>query len=247
MSGSSNNRRTHNRKDDNKPMMIRTVSDCIDFVKRNPKGMLHESVQPWLKNKKTKNDDNKRIALAGVSRFGIHLAHLPSVWQNDKSIVLAAVQQNGHALRFASPALQHDWDVVMTAVQQSGPALQYCARRSWRGNHRDLVLCAVRQNGKALQHVELPLRDDDEVVLEAVRQTKDALPYAGPSALSNPKVIAEVVRQDPSSLKFSGSGWTIAQAKRSVPVFCSSNNRSTPPPVHRRPTKKEVTRTNRWV
>eukprot|EP00547_Thalassionema_nitzschioides_P017244 CAMPEP_0194244600 /NCGR_PEP_ID=MMETSP0158-20130606/11645_1 /TAXON_ID=33649 /ORGANISM="Thalassionema nitzschioides, Strain L26-B" /LENGTH=230 /DNA_ID=CAMNT_0038980145 /DNA_START=148 /DNA_END=836 /DNA_ORIENTATION=- len=214
----------------NDDIPITTVQECIEFVKQNKKGMLHSRVKPWLE----KND--RRVVLAGVSKYGIHLAHTVKTennncLRNDKQIVLVAVQQNGHALKFASEGLKQDPDVVMKAVQQSGQALQY-ASLYLRRNNKAIVLAAVRQNGKALEHAGPLLREKEEIVLEAVRQNKAALQFAGPSCRSNTLVIIEVVRQDPGCLKFSSSlgGLAVVLSKessssRQVPVFCDPNKK----------------------
>lgn len=70
--------------------------------------------------------EDKDVALAAVSKFGIVLQEFPK-FKDDKDIVMTAVQKNGMALMWASERLQDDMEVVHTAVSQNEKSIQYAS------------------------------------------------------------------------------------------------------------------------
>ena len=89
------------------------------------------------------------VVKEAVSRDGLSLQWVATMFQGDRDIVEAAVKNNGNALRYASDELRGDPSVVLRAVRNNSTALRWAKGLPQR-DASDLEVEALRQLKKSV-------------------------------------------------------------------------------------------------
>jgi hypothetical protein len=118
--------------------------------------------------------EDKEVAMAAVTQWGLALVWCSASLQDDKDVVMQAVAQDGTSLRFASRRLQADIDVCSTATRQTAQAMASASLSM----SPSMVRLAVQCHGVAWLSNTIGTDKDDMMIARTLENRIDEVDVA---------------------------------------------------------------------